>query len=102
MTDRKVGQKARDAPLRGVSADGIPLPRPQGDHRLGNDLLSRRPTREAGRRDHAGEADAMFEQLLERDFAAPVSAAIGDAATTSGQLGAMVALAFNNGVGPRL
>ena len=47
------------------------------------------------------EADEMFEQLLVRDFAAPVSAAIGAAPTTSAQFGAMVALAYNIGVGPR-
>jgi len=44
----------------------------------------------------------MFAQLVERDFAKPVSAAIGDAATTPAQFGAMVALAYNIGIGPRV
>jgi GH24 family phage-related lysozyme (muramidase) len=48
------------------------------------------------------KADAMLAQLLERDFAAPVSAAIGSAPTTAAQFGAMVALAYNIGVGPRV
>lgn len=43
------------------------------------------------------QADAMFAQLLERDFAPAVRAAIGAAATTPAQFGAMVALAYNIG-----
>lgn len=43
------------------------------------------------------QADAMFVQLLERDFAPAVRAAIGAAATTPAQFGAMVALAYNIG-----
>lgn len=43
------------------------------------------------------QADAMFAQLLERDFAPAVRAAIGAAETTPAQFGAMVALAYNIG-----
>lgn len=43
------------------------------------------------------QADAMFVQLLERDFAPAVRAAIGAAPTTPAQFGAMVALAYNIG-----
>ncbi len=43
------------------------------------------------------QADAMFVQLLERDFAPAVRAAIGAAATTPAQFGAMVALCYNIG-----
>ncbi|USU06874.1 lysozyme [Sphingomonadaceae bacterium OTU29LAMAA1] len=48
------------------------------------------------------QADEMFAQLLARDFAAVVDAAIGTAATTPAQFGAMVALAYNIGTGPRI
>lgn len=48
------------------------------------------------------QADAMFAELLERDFAAPVRAALGSAPTTPAQFGAMVALAYNVGIGPKL
>ncbi|MDK8188119.1 MULTISPECIES: lysozyme [Sphingomonas] len=46
------------------------------------------------------QADAMFAQVLERDFAAPVRKALGDAPTTPAQFGAMCALAYNIGMGP--
>lgn len=48
------------------------------------------------------QADSIGAQLLERDFAAPVRKAIGTAATTPAQFGAMVALAYNIGMGPLL
>lgn len=48
------------------------------------------------------QADAMFAELLERDFAAPVRAALGAAGTSPAQFGAMVALAYNIGIGPRV
>jgi GH24 family phage-related lysozyme (muramidase) len=44
------------------------------------------------------QADAMFVTLLARDFAPAVRAAVGAAATTPAQFGAMVALAYNIGV----
>lgn len=44
------------------------------------------------------QADAMFAQILERDFAGPVRNALGDAPTTPAQFGAMCALAYNIGV----
>lgn len=44
------------------------------------------------------QADAMFEQLLARDFAPAVLKAIGNAPVTAAQFGAMVALAYNIGV----
>ncbi len=46
------------------------------------------------------QADSMGAQLLERDFAGPVRKALGTATTTPAQFGAMVALAYNIGVGP--
>lgn len=45
----------------------------------------------------AAEADWMFAEILERDFARAVRAAIGAAPTTPAQFGAMVALAYNIG-----
>jgi GH24 family phage-related lysozyme (muramidase) len=48
------------------------------------------------------QADAMFAELLERDFAAPVRAALGAAIASAAQFGAMVALAYNIGMGPRV
>lgn len=48
------------------------------------------------------QADAMSAEIMERDFAAPIRAALGDAPTTPAQFGAMVALAYNIGIGPRL
>lgn len=48
------------------------------------------------------QADAMFAELIERDFATPIRAALGDAPTTPAQFGAMVALAYNVGIGPKL
>lgn len=47
----------------------------------------------------ADEARHIFAATLAREFEPGVIAAIGDAATTPGQFGAMVALAFNIGVG---
>lgn len=44
------------------------------------------------------QADAAFAARLEREFIPGVTKAIGDAATTSEQLGAMVSLAYNIGV----
>lgn len=55
-----------------------------------------------GDRITAEHADALYTAILERDFAAPVRAAIGDAPTTPAQFGAMVSLAYNIGMGPRL
>ncbi|KTT72661.1 hypothetical protein NS334_08415 [Sphingomonas endophytica] len=51
----------------------------------------------AGDRITQAEADAMFVILLERDFVPAVRKAIGAAATTPAQFGAMVALAYNIG-----
>lgn len=50
----------------------------------------------------SAQADAMFDEILARDFAGPVSAAIGSAATTPAQFGAMVSLAYNIGMGPKV
>ncbi len=55
-----------------------------------------------GDRIAAKHADALYAAILERDFAAPVRAAIGNAPTTAAQFGAMVSLAYNIGMGPRL
>ena len=43
------------------------------------------------------EADRMSALILERDFAAPVREAVGNAPTTPAQFGAMVCLAYNIG-----
>ncbi len=48
------------------------------------------------------QADDLFAAVLERDFAAPIRVALGDAPTTPAQFGAMTALAYNIGIGPRL
>ncbi|MBB3691443.1 lysozyme [Sphingomonas sp. BK580] len=53
----------------------------------------------AGDRITQDQADAMFEQLLARDFAPAVLAAIGRAPITAAQFGAMVVLAYNIGKG---
>ncbi len=45
------------------------------------------------------QADAAFRARIEREFAPGVARAIGDNATTPAQFGAMVALAYNIGVG---
>lgn len=52
-----------------------------------------------GERITQAQADSMFETLLERDFAAPVRKLIGVSPTTPAQFGAMVALAYNIGIG---
>ncbi len=45
------------------------------------------------------QADAAFVDRLAREFEPGVMRAIGDAETSAGQFGAMVALAYNIGVG---
>lgn len=45
------------------------------------------------------QADLMFEKILERDFAGPVRNLIHGVNTSPAQFGAMVALAYNIGVG---
>lgn len=45
------------------------------------------------------QADAAFDARLAREFAPAVTKAIGNAPTTPAQFGAMVALAYNIGVG---
>ena len=104
MTDLKVGPKAlaliehfetcaltayRDAV--GVPTIGWGMTYyPDGRKVMMGDMISQR------------EADAMFADVLERDFAGPVRTAIGGVATTPAQFGAMVALAWNIGMGPKL
>ena len=44
------------------------------------------------------QADAMFAQILERDFAGPVRKALGETETNAAQFGAMCALAYNIGL----
>lgn len=43
------------------------------------------------------QADVLFARILERDFAAPVRAMLGDRPTKPAQFGAMVCLAYNIG-----
>lgn len=45
------------------------------------------------------QADEMADTIMRRDFAGPVDASLGDSPTTPAQFGAMVALAYNVGVG---
>lgn len=45
------------------------------------------------------QADDLFDVIATRDFAEPVNALLGDAETTPAQFGAMVALAYNIGIG---
>ena len=44
------------------------------------------------------QADDMFARIMERDFAAPIRAALGSTPTNADQFGAMVALAYNIGL----
>lgn len=107
MTDRKVGQKARALMhhFESCKLRAYPDPGTGGKPFTIGWGMTYYPD---GRRVQLGDiitqaqADAMFVQLLDRDFAAPVSAAIGDAPTTAAQFGAMVALAYNIGIGPRV
>ncbi len=107
MTDRKVGPKGRALMhhFESCKLKAYPDPGTGGKPYTIGWGMTYYPD---GRRVQLGdvitqaEADAMFVQLLERDFAAPVSAAIGDAPTTAAQFGAMVALAYNIGIGPRV
>lgn len=65
--------------------------------------LDGRPVR-MGDRITQQQADDLFAAILERDFAVPVRAELsvaGAASTTPAQFGAMVALAYNIGMGPR-
>lgn len=48
------------------------------------------------------QADAMLAQLLDRDFTRVVDVATGSAPTTPAQFGAMVALSYNIGTGPKI
>lgn len=48
------------------------------------------------------QADAAFENRLANEFAAGVDAALGSSPTTPAEFGAMVALAYNIGLGPRI
>lgn len=48
------------------------------------------------------QADDMSAEIMERDFAAPIRVALADSPTTPAQFGAMVALAYNIGIGPRV
>lgn len=107
MTDRKVGPKGRALMhhFESCKLKAYPDPGTGGKPYTIGWGMTYYPD---GRRVQLGDvitqaqADAMFVQLLERDFAAPVSAAIGDAPTTPAQFGAMVALAYNIGIGPRV
>lgn len=107
MTDRKVGPKARalmhhfeSCKLKAYADPGTGgKPWTIG---WGMTYYPDGRTVQPGDRITQDQADAMFVQLVERDFATPVSVAIGDAPTTAAQFGAMVALAYNIGIGPRV
>lgn len=45
------------------------------------------------------QADEMADTIMRRDFAEPVNALLGASTTTPAQFGAMVALAYNIGMG---
>ena len=107
MTDRKVGPKARALMhhFEDCKLNAYPDPATGGKPwTIGWGMTYYPDSRlvQPGDRITQTEADALFVQLIERDFAAPVSAAIGAAPTTPAQFGAMVALAYNIGLGPRV
>ncbi len=107
MTDRKVGPKARALMhhFEDLRLTAYPDPGTGGDPwTIGRGMTYYLDGRKVRRGDlmTLATADAMFDQMLMRDFAGPVSEAIGDASTTSAQFGAMVALAYNIGMGPRV
>ncbi|MEG8016120.1 lysozyme [Sphingomonas sp. 22R3R2A-7] len=107
MTDRKVGPKARALMHHFESCKLLAYPDPatgRKPYTIGWGMTYYLDGRLVKLGDHITQeqADDMFAQLVERDFAKPVSAAIGDAATTPAQFGAMVALAYNIGIGPRV
>ena len=107
MTDRKVGPKARALMHHFESCRLKAYPDPGTGGKpwtIGWGMTYYLDGRavQPGDRIIQEQADAMFAQLVERDFATPVSAAIGDAPTTAAQFGAMVALAYNIGLGPRV
>ncbi|WP_294312720.1 lysozyme [uncultured Sphingomonas sp.] len=107
MTDRKVGPKAlalmhhfEDCELVAYADPGT-----GGDpYTIGWGMTYYPDGRKVKRGDQItrAQADADFATILDRDFARIVDAAIGNAPTTSAQFGAMVALAYNIGVGPRM
>ena len=105
MTDRKVGPKAlalmhhfEDCELMAYADPGT-----GGDpYTIGWGMTYYPDGRKVKRGDQitASQADADFATILDRDFVRIVDAAIGKAPTTPAQFGAMVALAYNIGVGP--
>ncbi len=107
MNDRKVGPKAlalmhhfEDRELMAYADPGT-----GGDpYTIGWGMTYYPDGRKVKRGDRitAAQADADFATILDRDFARIVDAAIGNAPTTAAQFGAMVALAYNIGVGPRV
>ncbi len=104
MTDRKVGPKALALMHHFEECRLVAYRCPADRPTIGWGMTyypDGRPVR-MGDRITQVQADAMFAQLLARDFAAVVDAAIGSAATTPAQFGAMVALAYNIGTGPRI
>lgn len=107
MTDRKVGPKAlalmhhfEDCELSAYADPGTG----GAPYTIGWGMTYYADGRKVklGDRITQAQADADFATILDRDFARIVDAAIGKAATTPAQFGAMVALAYNIGVGPRV
>jgi len=105
MTDLKVGPKALALLDHFEDCRLVAYLCPAGKWTIGRGMTYYPDGRSvrAGDRLSQVQADAMFAELLQRDFAAPVRAAIAGLATTSAaQFGAMVALAYNIGIGPKL
>lgn len=104
MTDRKVGPKAFALMHHFEECRLVAYLCPADKPTIGWGMTYYPDGRkvELGDRITQEQADEMFAQLLARDFAGVVDAAIGAVPTTPGQFGAMVALAYNIGTGPRV
>jgi len=100
MTDRKVGPRARALMhhFEECRLKAYLCPAKVWTIGWGNTYYPDGRKVKAGDRITQAEADELFAQVVECDFAAPVAAAIGAAPSTPAQFGAMVALAYNIGV----
>lgn len=104
MTDRKVGPRARALMhhFEECRLTAYLCPAKVWTIGWGNTYYLDGREVKAGDRITQAEADRLFAEVVERDFAAPVSAAIGATPTSPAQFGAMVALAYNIGIGPKV
>ena len=107
MTDRKVGPKALALldHFEDCKLVAYPDPGTQGPPwTIGRGMTYYPDGRKVkpGDRITQAQADSYFATILTRDFGGAVDAAIGKAPTNAAQFGAMVALAYNIGIGPRI